>query len=316
MKVLYLPLGDQPATERGFRNHPEVTEVQVFDFWSYFNSHGAPNTNQCFIDRCSSFRPDIIHMQLQMTGVISSQTLATVRNMLPKVKISNWTGDIRVHPDSYFLDISKIVDVSLMSHVGQFDLYRSNGCKNPMYWQIGYDDQLFYPKNYTDFQYDVVFTGNCYNNDFPDAPLRAQVASRLKSAFGPRAGIFGTGYGAVSSGSIAMRDVQEVYNRSVCVFSMSNFNDVSHYFSDRLLMCMSSGRPVISYRFPAIDKYFINNCEILVANNAEEVIEHVNYCKNNIAQVKEIGIRGAERVKAEHSYTSRVAELLNILKGI
>jgi len=305
MKVLYLPIGAQPATERGFRSLG--VDLMTFDFCA-----NPGNADSGLLERAESFKPDLIHMQLQMTGHVHPNTIVEVRRRLPKVKITNWTGDIRVKPNQYFIDISKVVDVALMSNVGQIEDYRNSGCKNPVYWQIGYDDAVYFPMNKTKFRYDVAFIGNHYT-DFPDSAFRFSALKALKSAFGDRCGIFGN-YPDISNGHTSQGN--EIYNNSVCALSISNFNDVSHYFSDRLLMCVASGRPTISYRFPCIEDYFINNSQILIAYSIEDIIGLVNKCKANIEWANEIGRNGAYRVAREHNYTSRVSELFKILSEI
>jgi spore maturation protein CgeB len=200
-----------------------------------------------------------------------------------------------------------------MSNVGQIDLYRKSGCSNPTYWQIGYDPKLYYPKNKKQFKYDVSFIGNNYNRMFPDSKMRTAIAESVKRKFGARAGVFGGTYNKkLKIGSCKMTDSNDIYNDSVCVLSISNFNDVGHYFSDRMLMCLASGRPTISWRFPGSESYFAERGDFLVARSEQDVFNLIQECKDNPEWANNIGRNGHLKVLAEHTFDSRVLELFAI----
>jgi spore maturation protein CgeB len=309
LKVLYLPIGKQPGTEKAFRD--VGVNLCVFDFQKAAQK-SKTTANSEFLSHIESFKPDLVHMQLQMTDIITNDSLQKARSIAGNAIFTNWTGDIRKEPSVEFLKRSAFMDYSLISSVGQIAAYTKAGCKNPIYWQIGYDPQIGFPKWNKEFKYDVVFTGNAYPGHlFPDATLRLQIAKTLKSKFGSRCGIFGSGYpSALKVETVAFNQANNVYNDSICVLSVNNFNDVMHYFSDRLLMCVASGRPTITYRFPGVDSYFTDMSDVLVAKNAEHIIELVEFCKNNSDKANNIGLNGYRRVYSEHTFTSRVIELL------
>jgi len=263
----------------------------------------------------NSLKPDLVHMQLQFTGVLDLETLHKAKSISPNTIFINWMGDIRKDISKDFLTLSTAIDYSFQSNVGQIEMYRQAGCKGCHYWQVGYDPKLFYPKK-SNFVYDVVFTGNMYDFDtFPDVKLRLDIARALKKRFGDRAGIFGSGYphdlGRVNR--IAPENLNDLYNSSITVLSVSNFNDVSHYFSDRLLACIGSGRPTISYRFPGVESYFADKSDILVSNTIQETVQLVDYCTKNPDIANKIGQNGYAKVKNEHTFTSRVLELLKMI---
>lgn len=304
MKVLYLPIGLQPGTERAFHR---FADTMVFDFTA------SKDPNNEFTKIALGFKPDLIHMQLQMTNIIRPDIIRNLRNQLPQTIFTNWTGDIRRKADPYFVEISKVVNYSLMSNVGQISLYESSGCENARYWQIGYDSQAYYPKNNKEFKYDVSFIGNDYGNTFPDGALRTRIAEKLKQKYGNRAGVFGSGYRMINVQSCDIRDTNEIYNNSSCVVSISNFNDVSHYFSDRMLMCLASGRPTIAYRFPGSQSYFADRGDLLIANNDEHVFNLVEECLTKPEWASQIGQNGYLKVLSEHTFESRVLELISIV---
>lgn len=309
LKVLYLSLGNQQATADAFRN--VGADLQVYDFWGHFeatkNKIAVENE---FMTKVRQFRPNLIHMQLQFTGVLDSRILKEARAACPGVVMTNWSGDCRATAMGDFTKVADAVDHSLISSTGQLDMYKAAGCKNVKYWQIGYDPKANYPKNYTEFDYDAVFLGNNYGSTFPDGQLRTNAVTFLQGAVN-RFKVFGTGYGGNVT-SLDMRQMNEVYNKTICPISISNFNNVSHYFSDRLLYCLASGRPTISWYFPGCESYFVDGSEIFMARSNQDIANIIKYCKDNPEIAKQVGINGHRKVLREHTFTSRIVELLNI----
>lgn len=317
LKVLYLPLnvgaGVQKGTYDAFNNIG--CNFQIFDFYQHWeHNKNKAGLQKDFLNKIKDFQPNLIHMQLQFTGLIELNTLIEARKICPDVIITNWTGDIRSKAGTDFISISKGIDYSLISSTGQLDLYSKSGCKNVRYWQIGYDPKNHYPINNDFFNYDAAFIGNNYGDIFPDGKLRLETVNTLKNNFLDRAGIFGSGWPAPNSNAIDAKHCNEIYNKTICPLSVSNFNSVSHYFSDRLLYCVASGRPTISWYFPGCEDYFIEGQEIFYAKTQQDIINAVNYCKNNPDEAKQIGVNGAAKVLKEHTFTSKILELLNITK--
>jgi Glycosyl transferases group 1 len=309
LKVLYLPIGRQPGTEDAFRN--AGADLRVYDFWSHWErTKNREAINNEFMTHVRQFQPNLIHMQLQFTGMLNSQILDEARKACPGVIITNWSGDCRAQAMQDFTRVAGAVDLSLISSTGQLEMYEKAGCKNVKYWQIGYDPKVNYPLNYTEFQYDAVFLGNNYGSQFPDGHLRTGAVAFCQSNL-PRFKVYGTGYGGGIS-ALDIRQCNEVYNKSICPVSISNFNSVAHYFSDRLLHCVASGRPVISWYFPGAESYFVEGSEILFARSNKDIVDAVNYCKSNLDVAKQIGINGHRRVAKEHTFTSRIVELLHM----
>lgn len=314
LKVLYLSLGDQKYTAEAFRR--AGIDLTVFDFWSCHNTLGRSETARIFLEHVTQIKPDLVHMQLQFNDCIDPETIVKAREASPKTIFTNWSGDICKMPVPYFVNISNVVDYSFLSNRGQIPAYLAAGGKNILYWQIGYDQyNHIMPLNKTNFQYKVVFTANYYPDSlYPDAKLRSDIMGVLRGSFGDKAGLFGKGYSpALKIYPVPPSRLSEIYNDSVCVLSVSNFNDVEDYFSDRLLYCIGSGRPTIAYRFPGIEKYFENGKDVLVASNINDIIGLVNRLNNDYELANAVGNNGSRRCLAEHTFDVRVSELLSII---
>lgn len=317
LKVLYLPLNDADSVQQGMYDawNNVGVQLQICDFYrEWLRTKNKVSVEQDFLDKVRDFQPNLIHMQLQFTGLLNPSVLDRARQLCPGVVITNWSGDVRDSAIRDFVKMSPALDHALISSTGQLDMYRNAGCKNIKYWQIGYDPNFNFPMNKTEFDYDVSFIGRNYGKVFPDSHIRVEAANALSNNFGKRFVLFGTGFGDPRYGhkACAPKDCNVIYNSSVCPLSISNFNSISHYFSDRLLGCLASGRPTISWHFPGIESYFVEGSEILVARSAQDIVDHVNYCKANPEAATQIGINGYNKVLKEHTFTSRVTELLQI----
>lgn len=292
-------------------------EFKVFDFIKEFDRIKNSNYfNQYFVQQALEYKPDFIFMQLNYINIpITINSLQLIKQSLPNVKIANWTGDIRYHSDD-LTEYSKVIDLPLISSTGQLDFYRSRGCKNVKYWQVGFDPKFNYPIWKTNFTYDVCFTGNNYSNSiYSEAPLRVNTVNLLHKEFNNKFCLYGAGFNHINNGRTCDdRQANNYYNDSLCVLSISNDNSIADYFSNRLLICTASGRPTISWYFPNIENHFIPNQEILVAHSAEEVVEKVKWCQANPEEANEIGRKGYQRTFSNYTYSNRIKELLEMVK--
>jgi len=312
LKVLYLPINDLNGCQQGMYNawNDIGVKLEICDFYrNFLRTSNKQYVNKDFLDKVASFQPDLIHMQLQFTNFIFQQSLVRAKQICPNVKITNWTGDIRNNAMVEFTSISPLIDHSFISSVGQLEMYRNAGCKNVDYWQIGYDPDICYPMWKDKFDYDITFAANYHGNIFPDVNIRSGAIAYLKKNLGARFGHFGSGYGNLTS-PLPFNQINEKYNSSICTLSISHYNDVSHYFSDRLLACLASGRPTISWRFPGCEDYFKDGEDLFLAHSFEDISRIIDYCRNNPDIANKVGKSGYEKVLKEHTYRARVEELL------
>ena len=118
LKVLYLPIGSQPGTIDGFKN--AGVDLRVYDFHTASQQKGKPQVCAEFLQHVEEHKPDLVHMQLQMTRVIDVKTLKKAKSIVPNAVFTNWTGDIRKRPDPGFVSTSHAVDYSLNEKVKEF----------------------------------------------------------------------------------------------------------------------------------------------------------------------------------------------------
>lgn len=312
IKVLYLSLGYQPGMEDAFRKFG--VDLFVYNFWDKFavDKQNAKSINNELIEIVKKFKPNLIHMQLQFTGIITTNTISEIKRINPKIIITNWTGDVRATVPGYFTNIGKVIDYTLICNTGQIQNLIQANCKNPTYWQMGIDTNTNHPLYKKDFKYDCVFIGNCYK-DFPGYKARTEFCKALKNRYGARCGIFGTGWDNISNGPVTWKDANDVYNSSKVVISISNFNNIADYFSDRLLMAMASGRPVLSWSFPNIGAYLVDGVNGYYTSSVEDGIAKMhNILKQSTEELNIVGTNGAKAVLENHTFVSRVYDLFKL----
>jgi len=320
MRVLYLPLMSPDIPQAGMRTafRQAGAQLQVYDFAGLARGNRtSKEIASGFVKAAEKFQPDLVHMQLQYTSTISPATVRQVRGVVPKAIFTNWTGDIRTTIPSVFPKMSHAVDLSLVSSVGQLEKFRA-ACKSPVeYWQIGYDPSLYFPPPTIPkaFRWDAIFTASHFPTaGFPGVGQRRKTVVNLHGAFGKRFGLFGSGWSKKYKAiPVPQSKVNELYHQSRTVVSVNNFNEVSHYFSDRLLMCLGSGRPTICLAFPGWQSYFTEGHDILVARSPQEIPQKVRWVLRNKGKAEELGRRGGILARAEHTYLSRVRELFSLV---
>jgi spore maturation protein CgeB len=322
-KVLYLPLNYGSSVQTGVYDAFRKLDCQleIFDYFLHYHNSGSNqrNVRTMLIEVAKRFKPDLVYCQIQHTVIIDADTLNAIRTYCPGVKIVQYTIDCRSYIPGPYFNVSKICDVNFICSTGQLQMYKDNTVANVHYLQTGYDPNLYFPETEVkdSYEFDVVFLANTNNvENYPGSEERFQTAKALRAAFGQKFGLFGHGWPAdmKSKGSIEInKAVSDVYSRSFCNISVSHFNNISHYFSDRLLMCMASGRPCISWQFPGWDSYFADKQDLVIANSSSDIVNKVKWLLENKNKANLIGQNGAAKVFSEHTYLSRITEMLEMI---
>lgn len=320
IRVVYLPLNFGSVVQSGVYDAFRATgcELHVFDYFHELNTiRSQHRVRERLLHKCQEVKPHLLHMQIQHTNIIDAGTIRKIKQQNGDIIITNWTGDVRDFVPATFKAMAMVSDYNLISSTGQLDMFRRECGPRVQYWQIGFDPAMHYPskEKRDNFDFDAIFIGNHgYKDRYPGAPQREQVCSMMRDRFGDRFALFGSSWRPYlkPGPSLSQDAVCSYYHRSLCALSVNHFNDIQHYFSDRLLMCMASGRPTISFRFPGWESFFTDGADLLIANTLEEIPEKVKYLMNNRDHAEFIGEQGAAKVMAEHTYLSRINELLKM----
>lgn len=323
MKVLLMPLCYSAERQQGIIDafRELGCELEVFDYYTHYENHhrNQRNTRQSLIETAKRFKPDLVYCQIQHTVILDASSIQAIRTFIPTVKIVQYTVDIRASIQNSYYNVSKVSDMNLICSTGQLQMYRDNSVPNVHFLQVGYSPALHCPEiePKEKYDYDVVFVANINSIElYPGNSERIDSVYALKREFGEKFGLFGNGWNrelkAVRSVDIT-KVVEEAYSKSFCCISISHFNEVDHYYSDRLLHCLASGRPTVSWHFPKYESYFVDGCDLVIAKGPEDIVNKVKYLLDNKDKANYIGMNGAAKVFAEHTYLSRITEMLEMI---
>lgn len=291
-------------------------EVGEFDYLEQ-QRRGVPidGINRHFIQAASAFRPDWIWLQLQDTNVIDSRSIEAVKEALPKCVVTHWTGDCRRNVSPYLSSICGATHLTFVSSVGQLPMFRAAGAKEAYYCQIGLDweeDVLGIPEWTPDFRIpDVVFCGTYYGTAFPGTADRVDAVRTLQGA-GIDVGIVGTGWpsGLPVVGKCGVKQQHHVWKRAKVGLNINNFNDIERYYSDRQIISMASGTPVVCKYVPGLEKEFRNGEHCFWYRNLAELVDKVGQLLDLPDLAKAVGSGGKAEVMRNHTWEHRIVEVL------
>lgn len=287
--------------------------------YDYYQAHRAGKPIQVvtseFIAAAKAFQPDWIWMQVQGSGVISAPGVEEVKKALPRCVISHWMGDLRTHVDAYLTSICRATHLTLISNRGQYDLFRSAGAPEVRYCQIGldWDEDIIGLPWVPPFPVpDVVLCGNHYGDSFPGTGAREIAVKTLMDAHvnvGVVGGQWPRGYPVV--GICTVKQQLQVYRKAKAVLSISHYNEIPGFYSDRLLIAMASGTPVVALYCPGLH-YDVAWDSVYIYNDTAKLPDIVAKAMED----REIGARSRAAAIRNHSWFSRITDLLPVIEKI
>jgi hypothetical protein len=298
---------------------PEVRDYDYLHFQRQGKS--AKDVNEGLINVACEFHPDWIWLQLQDTNVLQPETLARIREHLPGCVVSHWMGDCRASVSSYAASICRVTHLSLLSNVGQLPLYEAAGAERAHYCQIGVDweeDVLGLPDWIPRFRVpDVVFCGNYYGESFPGTLDRVEAIRVLKDK-GIDVGIVGSGWPREFPvlGQCTVKQQHHVWKRAKVALSINNFNDIERYYSDRQLIAMASGTPVVCKYVPGLEWEFTDGIDCLWYRNSSELLAHVERLLGSEDERIRLGRQGRATICRQHTWWHRILNVLPIIEEI
>ena len=299
--------------------------VRDYDFFQR-NRDGLTyeDINLEFIEFARSYKPDLIFMQLQESGVIQPATLGAIREILPRTVLAHWMGDCRVSVSDYLALICRVTHVTLVSNEGQlhlYDYFAGNG--RSKYLQIGLDwdeDVLGIPDWTPPFRVpDVVFCGGYYPESFPEGTSeRVQTVQAIQNA-GVDIGVVSPGPwppGINYVGSCTVKQQHHVWKRAKVCVNVNHFNQIPMYYSDRQIISMASGKPVVCWAIPGLEREYRDGEHCHFFKYPQEAAHRVIELLQNPSLAAKIGAAGREEVLKNHTWAKRVEQVLPELNRI
>lgn len=260
-----------------------------------------------------NFVPDIVFLQIQNDRIGDLYTVAELGDVLMELKrngacIINWTGDKRNTLPRWMFDIAHNVFSTNFSNMEDVTTAKKYGIRSE-FLQQGIDTDIFTSEGHIVECPEIVFLANNYGHQFPLGLERQNIVYALKSTFGAKFGVYGSGWG-IAEGNVNsnQRDEAAIYRSCKIAISMSHF-DSDRYFSDRLGRALCSGALVMSHRYNGIEKDFIEGTHLICFDSIDDLIQK---CRMALTQdnskIKEQGKNHARKIL---SYDQIVTEILN-----
>jgi GNAT superfamily N-acetyltransferase len=295
----------------------EQFETREFDFLQLGRDGlKLDGVNQRFYETVRDYHPDLVWLQVQDSEVIRAETLRRIRQDFPRTLIAHWTGDCRPFMQPYLASICKATHATFVSSVGQLPLFREHGAADAFYLQIGLDwdeDVLGLPVWEPKFRVpDVVFCGGYYPSQFPEGSAERIGAIRALQAAGVDVGIVGPGWPKVFPcvGQCSVKQQHHIWRRAKVALSINHYNHIERYYSDRQLISMASGTPVVCHYVPGLEQEFDNGEHCCWFSTPEEAVRLVKQLLADPERRKRIGEAGRARVIERHTWRARFQDVL------
>lgn len=295
----------------------DAGKVWAFDFMAMTRAgHVLDYINRDFTERAIHLKPDWIWLQVQGANVIQPWAIERIKQALPKCLITHWMGDCRLTIPPDLAAMCAITHATLLSNVGQLGVYRRAGAPRAHYVQIGLDweeDVLGLPEWTPPFNVPaVVFCGGFYGRTFDQGSNERISAIRALVRAGIDVGVVGTGWPSDIPviGACHVKQQHHVYKRAKVALSINHFNDIERYYSDRQLIAMASGTPVVCRYVPGLEDEFVHGSHCLFWRDETQLVQHVRWLLADDARAARVGELGRDQVIEHHTWEARIRQLL------
>jgi spore maturation protein CgeB len=203
-----------------------------------------------------------------------------------------------------------------------------NYIKRAWTWHEAADTRIFYPREITDFSGDLVWIGN-WGDEERTKELFEYLIEPVQE-LGLKAKIYGVRYpehalkalyeaGIEYGGWLPNYKVPEVFSKfkvTVHVPRRPYVEALPGIPTIRPFEALACGIPLVSAPWNDIESLFTMGKDYLLANNKEEMKQHLISIINNGRLAHKLSIHGLETIKSRHSCIHRVDELLRIVEKV
>lgn len=300
MKIYHIGLCATPGTNNGLQR----AFKKVSEYKEIFTGH--PNLNNQIIQDVSDFRPDLIFMQIQTPNIIQVETLRKIRPFCGK--IINFTGDVRSPLPEWYIEVGKVIDLTLFVSMNDVRIARTKGIKAD-WLQLGFDETIFNYKVKPAKVPDIVFMANNYDQ-FPLSQYRRDIVKALSKEFKEKFQLYGNGWTTPCLDSNSSMEGQASILRGCKIaINCSNYNH-SMYSSDRLIRIMGAGAFCLSHNFIDYDKVYTDGKDIAIFDSIPEMIELCHAYLEDEEERNRVARNGYELTHKLYTWDSMIKNLL------
>lgn len=300
MKTLFVSLGKQEDIRDALRNLGDVI------YWDW-SGYRADRFNYTICHLVDVHKPDLVFLQIQSPGVISTQT---AKYLSDRSIVVNWTGDVRAPLPQWFIDIGHNIKSTLFSNHTDVDVARSKGIRSD-YLQIGFPTKIFNNKVKPNPKApEIVFMGNNCGG-FPLSSYRVEMVRKLQEQYADRFKVFGTNW-AGNHAITSQDDEAQMYRGCKVAINLSHF-DYKRYSSDRIFRLMGAGAFCLSHHYQEIEKDFDVGFHLDTWSSIDQLIQKIDYYLEHEGLRKSIADQGYQHVHESHTWDNRIAQLKQMI---
>lgn len=234
--------------------------------------------NESVINSVKTYGLDFLIMDFCEYGIINMDTIKECAKHIKAFFV--WCGDISDDTPQYFYELAQNATL-LISNYRDIDNIEITGLK--AHFNNHYNEGLYKPENNpNDRKNDIIFVANNFER-FPAAPLRTEIVTKLSAAYGKGFILCGDGWQYPTlpyewnKGPVSREYAANLYANTKIAISISNYNDVQGYTSDRLLHCLSSGCLTMAKRFKGCEDYFTDGEHLIYFDTFDALKEKIDY---------------------------------------
>ena len=283
--------------------------------------------NSMMLEVAKRLQPDWVWLHLQDSEVIEAPTLLELRRLFPKAVLTHWTGDVRNSVSPYLSSICKAAHLTLISSVGQIPMFKEAGASDVQYCQVAVDwdedvrGMVGAPPRWA--VPDVIFMGSYYpagvaGSLFPGTVDRIKMVNLLMKTLGRKFGVVGRGWppGTPVLGHCNVKEQYHIWKRAKVGINVNHYNDIEGYYSDRQLIAMVSGTPLVCKYIPGLEREFENGKHCLWYKELDELPVLVQKLLDDPDLRARIGTAGRLEVMRNHTWLARLIDLIPVVEGI
>ena len=276
----------------------------------------ARKMNRDLIIRTKREKPEVLI--LVGASKIYYGTLATIKVILPKVKVLWIWPDTPMNLNSEILNCAKLIDVSATYSKTSIPVFNSLGFPNVHWIPLAGDTSMHgYELNKADdFRCDVSFVGmwrperehylKIINNNFGNLNIEIHGSYWQRNCVERDLLKKWKGYGFYA-GSLA-----DYFNH--CRININIIDETNYPAANmRFFEIPTSGGLQLSSACPEFEDVFIDKTDILYFHDETELIEKMNWILSNRATVSKIRQSAQQKIREAHSYDRRLQDLLGMV---
>lgn len=268
---------------------------------------GQAGFNKWAVQQMYDEQPDLIMIQAHGSDNFTVESILKIKEIVPNCVIVNFNGDVRIPLAKFNIEMAKACDLTLVASPDMFPLYNFEAAS---YWPITYETEFSRGK-WIGGERGIFMGSNYGKTNFPDARFRRECIESISDLID----IYGSGWSnAVSSTDENHKLNATNYANSAFAVSISHFNNLYGYSSDRLYLASATGVPLIIKRFPGIENHGYDESKVILFDTKEELREKALLLLKDKELQKELGQRSKKETIENHNAYQRALNLMDLLR--